>query len=176
MAEMFNPKIVVAQLNIPSGAVVADFGCGSGYFTLELAQAVGPKGKVFAIDVVPEQLESVRSLAQMRGLSDIIETRWANLEKTSTLEKESCDWVIAANLFFQISNDLKESVLKEAANILKNGGKIAIIDWKKDSVIGPPKEQRFDKEEIIQLAARQKLKLFKEINLGDTHWCVVLIK
>lgn len=176
MAEMFNPKIVIAQLNIPTGAIVADFGCGSGYFTLELAQAVGSKGKVFAIDVVPEQLESVRSLAQMRGLNEIIETRWANLEKTSTLDKESCDWVIAANLFFQIPADLKDKVLKEAFNILKKGGKIAIIDWKKDSIIGPPKEERIDKEEIIQLAAKENLKLFKEINISDTHWCVVLIK
>jgi|YelNatPaOPRAMG01_1025707.scaffolds.fasta_scaffold17383_6 ubiquinone/menaquinone biosynthesis C-methylase UbiE len=175
MPEMFNPKTVVLQLNISSGAVVADFGCGSGYFTLELAQAVGPQGKVFAIDVVPEQLESVRSLAQMRNLNNI-ETRWANLEKTSTLEKGSCDWVIAANLFFQIPKNLREKVLAEAYNVLKNGGKLVVIDWKPDSTLGPPKNDRIAEDEMMKLAASQKLKFYKKLEIGDTHWCLIFIK
>jgi len=175
MPEMFNPKTVVLQLNIFSGAVVADFGCGSGYFTLELAQAVGSQGKVFAIDVVPEQLESVRSLAQMRNFNNI-ETRWTNLEKTSTLDKESCDWVIAANLFFQIPKNSREKVLTEAHNVLKNNGKLVVIDWKPDSVLGPPKNDRIAEDEMTKLATKQKLKFYKKIEIGDTHWCLIFIK
>lgn len=176
MPQLFNPRIVVVQLNITPGSVVADFGCGSGYFTLEIARVVGDRGKVFAIDVVSEQLESVRSLAQMNGLDHIIETRWANLEKTSTLEKNSCDWVIAANLFFQIPKELREKVLTEAHSILKSGGKFAVIDWKEDSPIGPPKDERLKKEEFIQLAGASNLKLFKEMAISDTHWCLIFIK
>ena len=175
MPEMFNPKTVVLQLNIFSGAVVADFGCGSGYFTLELAQAVGSQGKVFAIDVVPEQLESVRSLAQMRNFNNI-ETRWTNLEKTSTLDKESCDWVIAANLFFQIPKNSREKVLTEAHNVLKNNGKLVVIDWKPNSVLGPPKNDRIAEDEMTKLATKQKLKFYKKIEIGDTHWCLIFIK
>jgi len=175
MAEMFNPKIIVAQLNISPGAIVADFGCGSGYFTLEIAQVVGPQGKVFAIDVVPQELESVRSLAQIKGINNI-ETRWANLEKTSTLEPNSCDWVIISNLFFQVEENLRSRIIAEAYNILKKGGRAVIIDWKPESLLGPPKNQRLMMEKIIRMAQEQKLNFIRTLEIGNTHWCVILEK
>jgi len=112
MAHIFDPKNLVAQLNLMPGSVVADFGSGSGILTLELAKAVGPEGKVFAVDVVPQQLESVKSLAQMRGINNL-ETRWANLEKTSTLDPNSCDWVIIANLLFQVEKNFSHAFAKK---------------------------------------------------------------
>src|SRR5262245_43113356 len=50
------PEEVVKALELREGDVVADLGCGPGYFTLRLARAV-PKGFVFAIDVEPRQLD-----------------------------------------------------------------------------------------------------------------------
>ena len=94
MSSVFNPGEILEKIGVEAGITAADFGCGSGYFVLELAKRTGNKGKVFAIDVVPQALESVRSLAKMRGLFNV-ETRWANLEKTSTLNEDSCDLLFA---------------------------------------------------------------------------------
>ncbi len=175
MAELFNPRRVVDQLNISTGSTVADFGCGSGYFTLEIARAVGEKGKVFAIDIVPETLESIRSLAKIRGLNNI-ETRWANLEKTSTLEPNSCDWVVMANLLFQIDKNLQPRIFEESFNVLKKSGKLVIIEWKPESLLGPPKEQRLSLNEIIEMANEQNFKFIRTVEISDTNWCAIFQK
>jgi len=52
---------VMANLGIKSGSVVADVGCGSGYFTFHLAQRVGPAGKVYAEDLDPEVLRKIQA-------------------------------------------------------------------------------------------------------------------
>ena len=51
--------------------VVADFGAGSGYYTERLARAVGPSGKVLAVDLQPEMLEMVGARAKKLGFTNI---------------------------------------------------------------------------------------------------------
>ncbi|NLA08112.1 MAG: class I SAM-dependent methyltransferase [Parcubacteria group bacterium] len=175
MTELFNPKTVVAQLNISPGLVVADFGCGGGYFTIEVAQVVGDNGKVFAIDVVPENLESIRSLAKIKGLNNI-ETRWANLEKTSTLDFNICDRVIIINLLFQVEKKLHYRIFEEAYNVLKKGGQLTVIDWKPESLLGPPKNTRLSLEEAITMAQKANFNFIKTLEIDDAHWCAIFQK
>ena len=175
MTELFNPKTVVAQLNSSPGLVVADFGCGGGYFTIEVAQVVGDNGKVFAIDVVPENLESIRSLAKIKGLNNI-ETRWANLEKTSTLDFNICDRVIIINLLFQVEKKLHYRIFEEAYNVLKKGGQLTVIDWKPESLLGPPKNTRLSLEEAITMAQKANFNFIKTLEIDDAHWCAIFQK
>ena len=51
-----NPDKIVAELNIKSGMIVADFGCGAGYFTIPIAKIIKNSGKIYAIDVLNETL------------------------------------------------------------------------------------------------------------------------
>ena len=62
-----NPERIIDSLEVPEGGRVADFGSGSGYFTLLLAEAVGPDGIVTAVDVLPSALEVIKSKAFDRG-------------------------------------------------------------------------------------------------------------
>jgi predicted methyltransferase len=63
------PDRVIETLAIPPGAVVADIGSGSGYFTIELARAVGPTGRVYAVDVDAAALEKLQARAAEAGIS-----------------------------------------------------------------------------------------------------------
>ncbi|HEY6100227.1 MAG TPA: SAM-dependent methyltransferase, partial [Anaeromyxobacter sp.] len=47
------PAEVVAALGLEAGAVACDLGAGPGYFAIPMARAVGPSGRVHAIDVEP---------------------------------------------------------------------------------------------------------------------------
>ena len=174
MAGIFHPQEVLNQLEIQPASVAADFGSGSGYFVLALAKKIGEKGRVYAIDVLPTALESIRSLAKLHGFSNI-ETRWANLEKTSTLDAESCDFVLISNLFFQVEKKYWPTIIQEAFKILKSGGQLLMIDWKPESVIGPPKEQRVREEEIKKLAG-EYLSYVKNLEIGDSHWAILFKK
>jgi ubiquinone/menaquinone biosynthesis C-methylase UbiE len=174
MPSILNPLEVMEQVEIKAGSVAADFGSGSGYFALELAKRVGDKGKVYAVDVLPTALESVRSLAKMRGFLNV-ETRWANLEKTSTLDNASCDFILAANVFFQVDAKFWPAIIKEITKVLKPGGQTLFIDWKKDSPLGPPKDQRVTEDKIKSLAGEQ-LKFVKKLDIGESHWGLLFHK
>jgi tRNA A58 N-methylase Trm61 len=60
-ASFVDPARIISQIDISLGATVADFGCGSGYFSFEFSKAVGPDGKVYALDILPQALEAVPS-------------------------------------------------------------------------------------------------------------------
>ena len=59
-AKWQKPDEVVAALKLEPGERVADVGCGPGYFTLPIAKAVGPTGKVWAVDIEPQMLARAR--------------------------------------------------------------------------------------------------------------------
>lgn len=132
-----NPQnIVEGWVFLEPGMVIADFGCGHGYFSLPLAQKVGEEGKVFALDILPSALEAVNSQARLNGISNI-KTMRCDLEKEkgSGLEDESCDVVLIANLLFQVDDE--KAVIKEAKRVLKKGGKATAIDWQANTPFGP---------------------------------------
>lgn len=170
---IFQPAEILNKIEIKPGSIVADFGCGSGYFTLELAKKVGPEGKVYALDILPTALESVRSLAKIYNLNNI-ETRWTNLEKTSTLEKESCDLILISNLFFQIEKSYWPAIIKEVEKVLKKEGQVLIIDWSKETPLGPPKDQRIEPQEILKLM--ENFHLINKWLVSETHWAILLQK
>ena len=61
------PDRAIEALRLRPGAVVADMGAGSGYFTVRLARRVGPAGRVFAADIQPEMLSLLRTRLQQGG-------------------------------------------------------------------------------------------------------------
>ena len=171
-----DPQAIVDQLEIGPGMVVADFGCGAGFFSLPIAKKVGEEGKVFALDVLSDKLESVESQAKTLNLTNIV-TQRVNLEAPggSKLEAESADWVIMKDILFQ--NKGKDKILEEAKRILKKGGQVLIIEWnKEDTNIGPEKELRVFKETLVDLARKNDWTMNKEIEVGTFHYGLILKK
>jgi len=169
-----NPKEVVKKLNLKNDMIIADFGCGAGYFTIPLAEAV-EKGKVYALDVLDTALASVKSKANFNGLLNI-ETGIGDLETEngSGIEDNSIDLVLLANILFQSSN--KIGIIKEASRILKKGGKALIIDWKSDQPMGPSKKIAVSQDEIKQIAKEQGLVFEMEILIDKYHWGILFSK
>ncbi|MFH0969829.1 MAG: methyltransferase domain-containing protein [Patescibacteria group bacterium] len=171
-----DPNDIIKQIDILQGSVVADFGCGSGFFSLAFAQKIGEGGKVYSLDILPSALESVESKAKLQGLANIVPRR-ANLEKEggSKLGDDSIDWVIMKDMLFQ--NKMKDIILKEALRILKPGGKVLLIEWNDhDALVGPEKGIRVSRKELDKLAENQGLKKEKELVAGDFHYGAVYAK
>jgi len=159
---------------LESGMVIADFGCGHGYFSLPLAQKAGEKGKVFALDILPSALGAVNSQARLNGISNIKTIR-CNLEKEkgSTLEDESCDCVLVANLLFQV--DDKEAIAKEAKRVLKKGGRVICIDWQPNTPLGPV-DRRVSKEEVKKLFSDFGFAFEREFATDNYHYGMIFRK
>jgi len=170
-----NVEKVISQLGVKSNMTIADFGAGHGFFSTAFAKKVGPSGQVFAIDVLPQALEAVRSQAKLDGLFNIKIVR-GDLEKPngSTLEDASCDLVFIANILFEAQD--KPGLIKEAGRVLKKDGKLAVIEWKPYIALGPQKERRLSEEELKQLIASNGFGGPKSIEVGSHHYGFVFKK
>src|SRR3989338_8235839 len=171
-----DPGKTVLEFDVKEVMSIADFGCGTGYFTILLGQKVGKDGKVYALDVQEPPLDSVRAKAKAVGLENIEAIR-ANLEVlgSSRLPDNSKDMVLLANILFQSSK--KTDVINEAARVLKPGGSMIIIDWKKGTGgVGRPRELRMENGEMRSLAPAGMFVFQKDINAGSFHYGMVFAK
>lgn len=160
-----NPEAVVDELDIRPGETVADFGAGSGFFSVALAKHVGHAGKVYALDIRPEALEAVKSKAKLYRILNIEPVR-VNLEadRGSGLKNETIDKVIISNLLFQAEN--KKNIAEEAYRILKSTGSVIVIEWK----------ERVEKIEMEKLFEGIGFSLNKEFTAGSHHYGLIFKK
>jgi len=171
-----NPKKVLEEFGLETGARVADFGAGSGYFPTALAKAVGPGGRVVAIDVLPSALELIEGRAKNDHILNI-ETRRANLEvpASSGLDANSMDFVLLANLLHQSYQ--KSAIIKEAKRVLRQGGRAACIEYLAEArAFGPRSDMRLDKQLAVQLFKSEGFSLLKEFKAGEYHYGLLFEK
>lgn len=128
ISQFAHPETNTAQFSIDPGMKVADFGAGSGHYTLALARQVGDRGRVYAIDVVKDLLTRLKREGERAHLHNI-DIIWGDIEKSggTTLAPALVDRVVISNVLFQTED--KVGVAHEALRILKEGGRAFIIDW-----------------------------------------------
>jgi ubiquinone/menaquinone biosynthesis C-methylase UbiE len=168
MEEFLNPEKILEKLDLNKKMVAADFGCGSGGWTIPLAKKVR---WVFAIDIQVEPLSALRGKMKMEKLFNIDPLK-GNVEGKTTLVSESCDLVLMTNLLFQV-DDIKK-VFDEAKRVLKKGGKILVVDWKEKTEVGP--EKRVSVEKIKEVAKEMGLIFEKEFEAGIYHFGLIFSK
>jgi ubiquinone/menaquinone biosynthesis C-methylase UbiE len=150
------PDRIMDELGIGERSVVADLGAGGGWFTVHLANRVGPSGRVFAEDIQPEMLQAIKRRVQRLELHNV-ETKLGT-PTDPRLPKGSLD----AALIVETYNEIEQPVplLKNLATALKPTGRIGIVNSKKDGFgPGPPMEERIDPERVINDASRAGLTL-----------------
>lgn len=171
---------ITSLLGLVDGMHVADFGCGSGYFTVALAHTVGKNGVVTAIDVQEEPLDAVRTKAESLGLGNIRAIR-ANLEVAggTSLGDNTQDLVLLANVLFQ--SQKKEDIVKESVRVLKSGGRLVVIDWKKEhgpgeGGLGPPDDLRTREDDMKRIVESQGVRFQKPLDAGTFYYGLLFVK
>jgi ubiquinone/menaquinone biosynthesis C-methylase UbiE len=171
-----DPQKIVKSLGVDRDQVVADFGAGAGYFAIPLAKLVLPKGKVYAIDILPSAMEVLQKKADIENIANI-EFIQADLENdhSTDISDSSVDLALVVNTLFQISN--KANLFREAKRILKANGKLVVVDWAPGNIIvGPADAERVSPDQVRVAAL---INGFKEIKywLPDAyHYGFVFVK
>jgi arsenite methyltransferase len=125
-AARLKPDQVIAHLNLKKGDLIADVGAGSGVFTRRFAQALGPEGKVYAVDIDEELLKYNRE--------QIAKTSMNNVEfilgeyDNPKLPAGTLDLVFLCDVLHHIEN--RQLYLERLRSCLKNTGRLVIIDYK----------------------------------------------
>lgn len=106
---------------VASGQVVADLGCGPGYFTIALAEAVGPEGKVYAVDSDEKAIRALERKADEHGCHNI-EAHVSSASDLGFMKDGSVDFVLANGLLCSMAPQQHESAVNEMRRVLKLRG------------------------------------------------------
>ena len=144
-----DPQKVMATLALKPGERVADLGAGPGYFTLRFARAVGPTGKVYAVDISREMLDYLGKQAQADHLTNV-QPVLADAHNPN-LPPASVDMIFICDTLHHISGRTQYYPLLIRA--LKPGGLLVNVDFYKRSLpVGPPVQMKISKAEMIREA------------------------
>lgn len=115
---VWSPRRRLEKIPLKEGMMVADYGCGPGRYTLPIAKLVGPKGRVFAIDIQPLALKVVKEKATHESLTNI-EAILVDSYDTG-IPNSSIDLVLLVDTFHQIGDH--GALLRELYRILRQNG------------------------------------------------------
>ncbi len=119
-----HPDQVIDALGLHAGFVVADVGCGKGYFAVKFAARVGPTGKVYAEDIRDDVLDDVRSEATKQGLNDMETVH--GTDNDPRLPAGSLDVVFTMDSYHEWVD--YDAMLDHLYAALKPGGIFGLID------------------------------------------------
>ncbi|HZM35166.1 MAG TPA: class I SAM-dependent methyltransferase [Burkholderiales bacterium] len=136
------PHEVIQALKLAPDAVVADVGAGTGYFSARLATML-PKGKVYAVDVEPDMVKHLAARAKREGKANMQAVQGA-FDDPKLPEK--ADLILFVDVHHHI--DEREKYFRNLRGALKPGGRVAIIDFRPDAPMGPPKRTRVSAEKV----------------------------
>lgn len=153
------PHEVLTALNLKAGEVIADIGAGSGYFTFRIAHHLGPKGKVFAVDVSPDMIRHINRRVRDLKTNNIVSVL-ADPDDP-LLSERSVNRFFICNVWHHVENPTK--YLSMMKKMLRSGGEIVMIDFhKKELPFGPPLEMKIAREDLIKQMEANGFRLIKE--------------
>jgi ubiquinone/menaquinone biosynthesis C-methylase UbiE len=116
---------IVAACKLKPGMRVADIGAGTGLFTRLFARAVGPTGKVYAVDIAPEFVKHVETTASAEGLKNVIGVVCD--QKSTKLPPASVDLVYICDTYHHFEFPFR--TMSDIHQALKPGGQLVVIDF-----------------------------------------------
>jgi ubiquinone/menaquinone biosynthesis C-methylase UbiE len=165
-----DPEKIFSSIGLGEGMVFVDLGCGEGYFALPACRRVGPKGKVFAVDINAESVAHLREQAEKEGLTNLVLD--VNEAEKTVFCRQCADIV-----FFGIDlHDFHDplTVLKNAKEMLKPSGRVADLDWKDIPMdFGPPIEKRFPVEKAKNLIESAGFRILSVNDAGPYHYLII---
>jgi len=167
-----NTSLLLKNLAVKPGMVVADIGAGSGYHSSLLSKMVGT-GKVFAVDVEPEMIAYLNARIKQEKLSRIVPV--LSTEQKVSLPENTIDMMLLVDVYHEFSFPYEMALSMRAA--LKPGGKLVLVEFRAEDPTVPIKT-------IHKMSEAQAIKEFKaagftfDKNIDNLPWqhCMVFTK
>ncbi len=154
-AEWSKPDQIMDALGIADGAIVADLGAGSGWFTVRLARRVGPNGLVYAEDIQRQMIEVINRNVLREQLSNV---RTVLGTPRDPRLPYGIDTVLIVWTFHEIEDPV--ALLKNVVGSLKPQGRVGIVDFTAGSGgPGPAADERVNPDAVVKAAQAADLQL-----------------
>lgn len=175
--QLIDPQILFSKVELRPQMHVADFGVGrTGHLVFPAAQVVGEAGVVYAVDILKDVLESVRKRAELEHFVNV-HTVWADIERSGSvaIPAKTLDVVFLVNVMFHISD--YQTTLKEALRLLKDKGRIVVVDWvRKLTNLGPSDDNMVDFSKLSVLARTCGCAVQDDFDMGPYHKALIFFR
>ena len=165
------PEQIMDAVHVAEGSTVADIGAGAGWFTIRLAQRVGPNGLVYSQDVQSLMLEAIKRRVQREGLQNV-RTRQAR-GNDPNLPAKALDAILIVDAYQEVEN--RVVYLRNLAKALKPTGRIGIVNWKPGRGGPGPDDtnERVERSVVEADAAAAGLRVLAQENLQYQYLLVL---
>ena len=131
------PSKAIELLGLKPGSVVADVGAGSGYMSEKLSRAVGPSGRVYAVDIQPEMLALIDARAKKEGLGNIITV--LGEPDDPKLPDGRVDLELMVDVYHELQHP--QIVLRHLRRALRPDGRLVLLEYRKEDPTVPIREE-----------------------------------
>jgi arsenite methyltransferase len=167
--EWQQPERVIEELAIEPGMQVADIGAGGGYFTFRLADAVGPTGHVYAVDVDEDMTSYLEERAREEGYENV--TVILGEFGDPLLPDDSIQLVFTTNTYHHIEN--RVDYFRGLHRDLTADGRIAIVElaegpWlvpshftEPETIVEEMREAGYERTQHFDFIEEQSFQIFR---------------
>jgi ubiquinone/menaquinone biosynthesis C-methylase UbiE len=177
MNQLIDAKIIFEKSQLRPGLHIADFGCGqTGTLVFPASIIIGERGVVYAVDILKTALEQINKRVKLENLSNV-HTVWSDVERVggTAIPEKSLDTIYIMNILSHAISS--QNMLREAARLLKEKGRLTIIDWARGGLpFGPKSEKMINFEDIKKWATTNNFVVQEEFSPGNYHKGLVLFK
>ena len=171
--DLLPPEQTLIRLGLHEGDIMADIGCGIGYFSIPASKIVGDSGKIFALDILPEMLQDVEMKIKENNISNI--KTILTEENDLKLGDDKITIAFISTVLHEANE--KENFLIEIKRKLSPKGRIAIVEWQKiNSEFGPPINHRLDKADLIKMFVSFGFSNISTIDIGENFYGLIAEK
>jgi len=164
------PSIAVRALGLKSGQMVADIGAGSGYYTVRMADVVGPTGKVYATDIQPGMLDILRRRVSAAGLKNV-ETVLGTPDDPK-LPADTLDLALMVDVYHELSSP--QEFIRRLRPALKRTGRLVLLEFRKEDSRVPIRPEH--KMSVAEVKAELEPEGFRLATvLNDLPWQHILV-
>ena len=176
---------IIDELNLNGSEIIMDAGCGDGHIAIKLLEEYIDSGTVYAVDIYDASIEDMEKYKLENNVDNLVNIQADITEGINEIENATLDIILMVNVFhgFKASRKLDEAI-NEFSRLIKNDGKIAIMDYKKWEVPkGPPTQVRSSPDELKELFSKHNFTMVylneeigEDIPEGKSHFFIVFEK
>lgn len=164
------PDLVLAAFDLEPGMIVADIGAGGGYYSWRIAERVGSRGSVYAVDIQPEMIEILEQQISSRRVANV--KAILGTVTDPRLPAGSLDLAVMVDVYHEL--EFPYEMLVSVVRALKPGGRLAFVEYRGGDTKVPIKalhtmtEAQVRKEARVHPLARVK-------TVSDLPWQQVIV-
>ncbi|MHB8910629.1 MAG: class I SAM-dependent methyltransferase [Syntrophales bacterium] len=168
--DLVDAEKVFTMIDAKPGSNFLDLACGFGHYSIEVSSIIGEKGIVYAVDLWQAGIDALKREITKRGIKNI-KPIVADIRTKLPIEERSIDSGLLATILHDLSRGDREATLQEIVRLMKPGGTLTIIEFKKmDRGPGPPLNIRMEEKEIEALVTRYGFGKIAGSDVGEFNY------